>query len=76
MAVVIRLSKTGRKGESRFRVVVCEKRSRRDGKPIEILGWYNKGIKTQTKEIKKERYNYWISKGAKPSLSIENLMNV
>jgi ribosomal protein S16 len=38
MSVVIRLSKTGKRGEGRYRVVVTEKRYRRDGEPIESLG--------------------------------------
>ena len=43
MALVIRLTRIGKKGERKFRVVVKEKRSRRDGKSIEVLGWYEKG---------------------------------
>ena len=43
MSLVIRLSKTGKKGERKFRVVVKEKRSKRDGGSIEILGWYTRG---------------------------------
>ena len=42
MAVAIRLSKTGRKGERKYRIVVKEKRSKRDGKSIEIIGRYEK----------------------------------
>ena len=38
----MRLSKIGKKGEAKYRVVVTEKRSRRDGRPVEILGWYQK----------------------------------
>jgi len=71
MAVVIRLSRTGKKGERKFRVVVKEQRSRRDGKAIEILGWYEKPDK---KEINKERYNYWLSKGAIPSEAVSKLV--
>ncbi len=73
MSVVIRLSKIGRKGEARYRVVVKEKRSRRDGKPIEILGWMEKTTKEQKKNVNKERYDYWVSKGAKPSPTVSSL---
>lgn len=76
MSVVIRLSKTGKKGESRYRVVVCEKRSARDGEPTEVLGWYEKKEKSQTKKINRERYDYWIAKGAKSSPTVEKLMKV
>ena len=75
MSVVIRLSKTGKRGEARYRVVVTEKRYRRDGKPIETLGWYEKKEKEEKKIIDNERYNYWISKGAKPSPTVEKIVN-
>lgn len=74
MAVVIRLSKIGKRGEGRYRVVVIEKRYRRDGKPIETLGWYEKKEKEQKNKVNKERYNYWISKGAKPSATVEKIV--
>lgn len=74
MSVVIRLSKVGKRGEGRYRVVVTEKRYRRDGEPIENLGWYEKGVKSENKEINKDRYNYWISKGARPSPTVEKIV--
>jgi ribosomal protein S16 len=39
MSVVIRSSRVGKKGERKFRIVVSEKRSKRDGEPIDSLGW-------------------------------------
>lgn len=74
MSVAIRLSKIGKKGEARYRVVVKEKRSKRDGKPIEMLGWFEKRVGKQIKKINMDRYNYWISQGAKPSSSILGLI--
>ena len=75
MSVVIRLTKTGKRGEGRYRVVVIEKRYRRDGKPIETLGWYEKREKEENKNIDKDRYNYWISKGAKPSPTVAKIIS-
>jgi small subunit ribosomal protein S16 len=74
MSVVIRLSKIGKRGESRYRVVVTEKRYRRDGEPIETLGWYEKREKSENKEIDKKRYDFWVSQGAKPSSTVEEIM--
>ncbi|HSX40645.1 MAG TPA: 30S ribosomal protein S16 [Candidatus Saccharimonadales bacterium] len=74
MAVVIRLSKTGKKGERKFRVVVKEKRSRRDGKNIEVLGWYEKKVGGISKKIDKNRYDYWISVGAVPSQTVKSII--
>lgn len=76
MAVVIRLTSMGRKGERRFRVAVKEKRSKRDGKAIEILGNVTKTEKGIQKEINTDRLNYWISVGAKPSPTVKKLLSV
>ncbi len=75
MSLVIRLTKTGRKGEAKFRLVVMEKRERRDGRPVETLGWYEKKEKGQNLNIKKERVAYWIEKGAKASSTVSKLLN-
>ena len=74
MAVVIRLTQMGKKGERKFRVAVKEKRSKRDGGAIEFLGWYEKTEKEHKKVVDKTRYDYWLSKGAKPSATVEKLM--
>ncbi len=74
MSVVIRLTQMGKKGERKFRVVVKEKRSRRDGRPIETLGWYEKRVDKVLKKINMERFNYWVSKGATPSPQVANLV--
>jgi small subunit ribosomal protein S16 len=73
MAVVIRSTRIGKRGERKFRIVVTEKRSRRDGEPIESLGWYEKGPKGE-KKINKERFQYWVSQGARPSDAILKLV--
>ena len=75
MAVTIRLAKIGRKGESRYHIVVAEKRTRRNGNPIETLGWLEKRVEEQIKKINKQRYDYWISQGAKPSETVSKLIN-
>ncbi len=69
MAVVIRSKPVGKKGERKFRIVVQEKRSKRDGKAVETLGWFEKGPKGK-KYVNKDRYSYWLSQGAKPSETI------
>jgi small subunit ribosomal protein S16 len=74
MAVAIRLNRTGRKGESKYRIIVKEKRTRRDGKPIEVLGWLEKTVSGSKKEINQKRYNYWLSQGAKPTQAVMNLL--
>lgn len=76
MSLVIRLTQIGKKGERKFRVVVKEKRSRRDGKPVDTLGWYEKRTDKVISDINKERFEYWLQKGAKPSAQVAKLMSV
>ncbi len=73
MALTIRLTRTGKKGERKFRIAVKEKRSRRDGKAVELLGWYEKGKGNKIK-INQERYKYWISQGAIPSETVRKIV--
>jgi small subunit ribosomal protein S16 len=73
MSLVIRSARVGKRGERKFRIVVKEKRSRRDGDSIEVLGWYEKGA-NGAKQIDKKRYDYWVKEGAQPSLAVEKLV--
>jgi small subunit ribosomal protein S16 len=76
MALVIRLTRLGKKGEHRFRIVVKEKRSRRDGTETEVLGWYERREKSERAELKRERIAYWISKGALPSETVKKIIKL
>lgn len=73
MSVVIRLSRVGKKGERKFRIVVKEKRSRRDGDNIESLGSFEMGPKNGPQNLKKDRYKYWLSVGARPSDTVAQI---
>jgi small subunit ribosomal protein S16 len=75
MSLVIRLASTGKKGERKFRVVVKEKRSKRDGGFVDMLGWYQKTKDHDKKQINMERYNYWVSQGAQPSVIVTAIVN-
>lgn len=74
MSVVIRFARTGKKGERKFRLVVMEKRSKRDGKTIDSLGWYEKRVDKVIADINKEKYSYWIQKGARPSEGVRKAL--
>ncbi|MBI4078685.1 MAG: 30S ribosomal protein S16 [Candidatus Levybacteria bacterium] len=73
--LVIRLAKVGKKGEAKFRIVVKEKRRRRDGKPTEFLGWYIKNEKGFAKHLNTDRIAYWLSKGAKPTPTVAKIIS-
>lgn len=70
MSLVIRFMRMGKRGERKFRMVVMEKRSRRDGRAIDTLGWYEKRVDKGLMDIDKEKYAEWIKKGALPSQSV------
>ncbi len=74
MALKIRLSRVGTKNEPHFRVLVTEERSRRDGAGVEQIGAYNPRAKANPLNIKLDRYDYWMSKGAKPSDTLHSLV--
>ena len=76
MSVKIRLTKTGKKHQISFRVVVQDSRSPRDGKCLEILGFYNPHKKPpESIYINQERLKLWLSKGAKPTEGVGKLLN-
>lgn len=75
MSLVIRLTQMGKKGERRFRVAVKEKRSKRDGKAIELLGFVTKTEKGIEKKLDTKRVEYWMGVGAKPSPTVKKLLS-
>ena len=67
MALKIRLTRIGAVHQPHYRVVVAEARSRRDGDPVEVLGTYDPRTKAKQVNLKLDRVDYWLSKGAQPS---------
>ncbi len=72
---VIRLSRIGKQNQVAFRIVLAEKTDAVKGANQEILGFYNVA---EGKKISfdKDRIEYWISKGAKPSDSVASLLKL
>ncbi|MBE35862.1 MAG: 30S ribosomal protein S16 [Opitutaceae bacterium] len=74
MALKIRLTRTGAIHNPYYRVVVAEARSRRDGAPVEQLGTYAPCDKANQLNLKLDRIDYWLSKGAKPTDTLNSLI--
>jgi small subunit ribosomal protein S16 len=74
--LMIRLQRTGRKHEPTFRVVLTDsKNGPKSGKYLKNLGWYDTRIKNDaTKQLDVEGIRYWMSKGAKLSLTLHNFL--
>jgi small subunit ribosomal protein S16 len=72
--VKIRMRRTGCKNHATYRIVAADAASPRDGKFIEILGWYDTAIKDDNFKIDLARVDYWLSKGAQPSTTVASLI--
>lgn len=76
MSVSIRLRREGSSKRPRYRVVVADSRSPRDGRFIEVIGHYNPVTQPPTVKIDRDRASAWISKGAQPSNTVKKLIAV
>jgi len=68
----LRLKRTGRKSSPSYRLVIMENTARRDGRPVEELGYYNpitKKYKFETEKVKK-----WLSYGVQPTETVAGLL--
>ncbi len=68
--VRIRLRRVGAKGQPSYRIVAADKEAPRDGRFLEILGYYNPRTSPATIQIQEDRIYDWLSKGAQPSESM------
>jgi small subunit ribosomal protein S16 len=74
LAVRIRLTRVGATKRPSYRVVAIDSRRPRDGRSLEILGFYDPLTDPATVRIDAERLNAWIAKGALPSQTVGKLM--
>ena len=73
--VVLRLKRMGRRHRPFYRVNAMDRRSPRDGRIIEALGWYDPlAPEDRQLSINVERANYWLSVGAQPSRTVASLL--
>ncbi|MFC1727220.1 30S ribosomal protein S16 [Patescibacteria group bacterium] len=73
--VKIRLFRTGARNQPSYRVVAIDSRNKRDGKVLEILGFYNPRSKPETVEIKMDRVKHWLDHGAQPTKIVKKLID-
>jgi len=74
MAVKIRLRRVGGNNDASYRVVATDGRSPRDGRFLEILGWYDPKKKGVNFQIDQERVRHWTSRGAVVSDTVASLV--
>jgi small subunit ribosomal protein S16 len=64
----------GAKKKPFYRIVVTEKRSKRDGRFIENVGYYDPCSNPANIKLNSERVNYWIERGAQPTDTVRNIL--
>jgi small subunit ribosomal protein S16 len=72
--LMIRLARFGARKQPYYRVVVIEKDRARNGRSVEVVGTYNPRTNPATVALKRERIDYWTSKGAQLSDRVEKLL--
>ena len=74
--VKIRLQRVGKKKAPFYHIVVADSKSPRDGKYIEQIGTYDPMKKPSEIKLDKEKVEYWIKNGARPTDVVSKLINI
>jgi small subunit ribosomal protein S16 len=72
--VTIRLARYGAKKKPFYRIVVADSRSPRDGRFIDLLGFYDPKKNPAVVQFKKDKLNQWLQQGAQPSPTVAQLI--
>lgn len=72
---MIRLARIGARKQPYYRVVVIDKERARNGREVEVVGSYNPRTNPTTIELKRDRIDYWVSKGAQLSETVSRLLS-
>lgn len=75
MAVRIRLKRTGAKKAPRYRIVVADAHTRRDGRDIDMIGWINPTAEPAEVFVNKEKALEWLRVGAQPSQTVHSILS-
>ena len=68
------MTRTGAKNSASYRIVAADRRSPRDGKCLEVLGWYDPKLDGRNCEIKLDRIEHWKRNGAQLSDTVRSLV--
>ncbi len=72
--LAIKLMRMGAKKQPSYRVIVKEKKSKRDGAYLENVGTYNPTREPAEIKLDMERVRYWLSQGAQPTQTVDRLI--
>ena len=76
VAVRLRLMRMGKRKQPTYRVVAADKRKARNGRFIEVIGFYDPRRDPSVIEIENEKAVRWLSEGAQPSERVEKLLKI
>ena len=73
--VRLRLRRVGLRNQPSYRIVAADKEKPRDGRFLEVIGFYNPRTEPSTIEIKEDRVFNWLKEGAQPSDSVKQIFD-
>ena len=76
MTVRLRLQRQGKPKRPFYRLVAINQSTRRDGKPIEVLGQYDPMAASEKIKLNRERVDYWLKQGAQSSETVADLLHI
>lgn len=74
MATKIRLTRMGSKKRPFYRIVAMDSQTRRDGRALEILGYYNPMLDPIEIKVDSERVKLWLDRGAQPTDTVKAIL--
>lgn len=74
MSVSLRLSVVGKRGQPIYRIIAVEKRSKRNGKYIDNLGYFDPNVNPPKFELDKKKLEKWKKSGAIVSAGLQKLL--
>ncbi|TVQ95717.1 MAG: 30S ribosomal protein S16 [Desulfovibrionales bacterium] len=74
MAMRIRLTRMGSKKKPFYRIVALDSETRRDGRALDFLGYYNPMKEPNEIKIDTDKVREWMAKGAKPTDTVRSLL--
>lgn len=74
MAVKLKLTRMGSKKHPFYRIVAATDETRRDGRPLEFLGYYNPMKNPADVKLDAEKIRFWLDQGAEPTDTVRSLI--
>jgi small subunit ribosomal protein S16 len=74
MSLSIRLTRCGAKKKPFYRVVVLDSRSRRDGRSLDIVGFFNPKNREESINLDLDKIKFWVEKGGRMSPAVKKLV--